>query len=113
MKQEYDEIVQSKWRSFLLSIIILLIMLANRIEKCDEYIERKKRLRVNVRSKKKREETKNFKLYFKRVPSLIIFWLFGCGDKFVRTYKNGKAPCTVQCPPHLVSMFLAVSQLPT
>lgn len=78
MKQEYDEIVQSKWRSFLLSNIISLIMLANRIEKCDEYKERKKRLRVNVRSRnEKRERQKNFKLYFKRVPSLIIFWLFG------------------------------------
>lgn len=78
MKQEYDEIVQSKWRSFLLSIIILLIMLANRIEKCDEYRKKKKRLRVNVRSKKKKEETKKFQAIFQTgavFDNILVVWL--------------------------------------
>lgn len=80
MKQEYDEIVQSKWRSFLLSIIILLIMLANRIEKCDEYIERKKRLRVNVRSRnEKKGETKKFQAIFQTgavFDNILVVWLW-------------------------------------
>lgn len=57
---------------------------------------------------KKRATKKRFKLYFKWLPSLIIFRLFA-GDKFVRTWMAKPRGCV---PLQLISMFLAASQLP-